>query len=139
MAPIAMMFLPVFVPARHESTGNDLMLSLLSKEKKILLAATAIVFLIAAALIWQTYQTMQIFNAADTICKSVPVNMERNDLIRLANNSRTSISFMAEGGEADQAILGFTDKTSDACGCVVSLTNDRVSSVGDTYCRSAGQ
>jgi hypothetical protein len=139
MVPIAMMYLPVFVPAGYEPTGRDLMLSLLSKEKKILLAATVIVFLVAAALIWQTYQTMQIFNAADMICKSVPVNMERNDLIRLANNNRTSISFMAESGQTDQAILGFTDKTSDACGCVVSLANDRVSSVGDTYCRSAAQ
>ena len=113
------------------------MLSLLSKERKILLAVTVIVFFIAAALIWQTYQTMQIFNAADSICKSIPMNMEKQDLIRLANNSRVSISFMADSGQNNQAIVGFTNKSSDACGCAVSLQNNRVSNIGDTYCRPA--
>ena len=113
------------------------MLSLFSKEKKILLVITVVVFLIAAALIWQTYQTMQIFNAADEICKSVPVNMEKQDLIRHAGSKRVSISFMADTGQTNQAILGFTDKTRDDCGCVISLQNNRVRNVGDTYCRAA--
>ena len=115
------------------------MLSLLSKEKKILLAVTVIVFFIAAALIWQTYQTMQIFNAADSICKSIPMNMEKQDLIRLANNNRVSISFMADSGKNNQAVVGFTEKSSDACGCAVSLQSNRVTNVGDTYCRPAIQ
>jgi hypothetical protein len=115
------------------------MWSLLSKERKILLAITVVVFVIAAGLIWQTYQTMQIFNAADSICKSVSVNMDKNDLISLAGNNRVSISFMADSQQTNQAILGFTDKTRDACGCVISLENNRVRTVGDTYCRSATQ
>ena len=115
------------------------MWSLLSKERKLLLGVTIIVFLVASALIWQTWQTMQIFNAADAVCNSVTTGMEKGDLIRLASNQRVSLSFMADTEQTDQAVLGFTDKTQDACGCIISLEQDHVTNIGDTYCRSPAQ
>ena len=115
------------------------MLSLLSKERKILLGVTVIVFLVASALIWQTWKTMQIFNIADAICQGVSTDMGKSDLIKLASNHRVSINFMTDTGQSSQAVLGFTDKTRDDCGCVISIEEGRVSHVGDTYCRSASQ
>ena len=46
------------------------MLSLLSRQRKILLGVTVAAFFISATLVMKTYFTMQLFNAADA-CRGI--------------------------------------------------------------------
>jgi hypothetical protein len=112
------------------------MLSLLTKQRKILLAITVVVFIISATLITQTYFTMQIFNHANTICDSVKPGMTRDELTRHAQNNRTTISYRRTGDTGREASLGFSNTAEDSCGCTITLSNDRVTEVSQTFCKS---
>ena len=83
------------------------MISLLTKERKLLLAVTVIVVIVSATLVWQTYQTMQIYNAADAVCSTVRTGMSKDELYRHAQANRTTISIIELNGLSNQAKLGF--------------------------------
>ena len=112
------------------------MLSLLTRQRKILLAVTVVVFIISATLVMQTYQTMQIYNAADAVCSTVRIGMEKDELYRHAQTNQTTISIIQASGVSTQAKLGFTGTTEDSCGCMVSLKDNKVTEVTDTFCQS---
>jgi len=112
------------------------MISLLTKERKILLSLTIVVFIISTTLIWQSYQTMQIYNAADTVCSTVRNGMTKDELYQHAKTNRTTISIIEAGGVSHQAKLGFTHITEESCGCMVALNNNKVAETTDTFCQS---
>ena len=112
------------------------MISLLTKERKILLSVTVVAFIISATLIWQTYQTMQIYNAADDVCRTVRVGMNKDELYQHAKINRTTISIIEAGGVSHQAKLGFSHITEDSCGCMITLNDNKVTETTDTFCQS---
>lgn len=112
------------------------MISLLSKERKILLGVTVIVFIVSATLIWQTYQTMQIYNAADAVCTTVRTGMNKEELFQHAKVNKTTISIIEASGASTQAKLGFTRITEESCGCMVTLENNKVTKTTETFCQS---
>lgn len=114
------------------------MWSLLSKERKILVGVTVVVFLISATLIWQTFQTMQVFNQADAICQGAANGMSRDELKRYANSQRTSIVFLDNSTTNETATLGFSSLDKESCGCDITLSNNVVSNRSDTYCKTSG-
>jgi len=112
------------------------MISLLTKERKILLAVTVTVFIISATLVMQTYNTMQIYNAADAVCTTVRIGMEKDELYRHAQTNKTTISILEVNGQSNQAKLGFNHSSKESCGCMVSLNDNKVTEVTDTFCQS---
>ena len=112
------------------------MLSLLSRQRKILLGVTVAAFIISATLVMQTYFTMQLFNAADEACRTTRINMTKDELFKHAQSHKLTISIIEIDGVSNQAKMGFTHATEDSCGCMISLTDNRVSEVTDTFCQS---
>ena len=112
------------------------MISLLTKERKILLGVTIVVFIVSATLIWNTYNTMQIYNAADAACSTVRIGMNKDELFQHAKVNRITISIIEASGVSTQAKLGFTHLTEDSCGCMVTLHGNKVTETTDTFCQS---
>ena len=127
-----MMYSLDFEPA----SSNSFMISLLTKERKILLGVTVVVFIVSATLIWQTYQTMQIFNAADAVCSTVRTGMNKAELFQHAKTNHTTISILEASGTSTQAKLGFTHTTEDSCGCMITLNDNKVTETTETFCQS---
>ena len=116
------------------STEN--IFSRLSRERKVLLAVTVVVFFISATLVMQTYFTMQLYNAADAACRTTRINMTKDELFKHAQAHKLTISILEVNGVSNQAKMGFTHATEDSCGCMISLADNRVSEVTDTFCQS---
>jgi|GEM_PF-3915506 len=112
------------------------MSSLLTKERKVLLGVTVVVFIVSTTLIWQTYQSMQIYNAADAVCSTVRTNMSKDELFQHAKINRSTISIIEASGTSTQAKLGFTHTAEDSCGCMITLNNNKVAEKTDTFCQS---
>lgn len=79
---------------------------------------------------------MQIYNTADTVCSTVRAGMAKDELYRHAQANKTTISILEVNGMSNQAKLGFNYSSDESCGCMVSLTDNRVTKVTDTFCQS---
>lgn len=112
------------------------MLSKLTQQRKILLGVTVVVFIVSATLITQTYFTMQIYNAADAVCTSVPVGMSENELSQHAESRQTPITFIINNDTTMQARMGFANTSKESCGCMISLVENKVTEIGSTFCQS---
>lgn len=110
------------------------MWELLSKERKILLGVTVVVFIVSATLIWQTYETMKTFNAADAICTGIKPDMTASQVKTIATQQQIPLAYQKSAG-AEKITLGFNTNRSESCGCEIDLKNNRVIRVNDTYCQ----
>jgi len=112
------------------------MFDLLTRERKTLLAVTAIVFIVSTTLIWQTYQTMQIYNTADAACTTVRTGMNKNELQQHAQSNQVNISIIEIDGQSNQAKMGFSANNKDSCGCMISLQDNKVTEKTETFCQT---
>ncbi len=106
------------------------MWELLSKERKILLGVTVVIFIVSATMIWQTYQTMQIYNAADDICAAIKPDTHFNELVTYARSNNTALQELS----SDKLQFGFSSGTKESCGCHIIMQQDRVKHVEPTFC-----
>lgn len=109
------------------------MWTLLSKERKMLLGVTVIVFLVSATMIWQTYHTLQIYNAADALCTDIKPGAGLADLHSFADANQTPLQEIS----SDKFRFGFSTTGKESCGCHVHFKNGQISSIEATFCVSS--